>query len=275
MIAQTANWFSARILWWCLLFSGITTVKATEYEVDGVIEQTIYSQDGDVQSQQRSKFTVYVKNCSWLIDTTDHDKAGNFLTTKRLDYLCGIFANSSPFVDTSDVIASALGPIITGGTWFNSSFNYPRDYYSPWEIFGLLGIKEGGDCITEATLMKYQLDMLGVEGSKTFHVYPCHANWNALKDNDPEINGPGNNLIYYYLYQNQPVPNAFEGCCVYGQQYWPGGVGMPYTSAYEVLAEVAGPSPDGGYGTANHQAWESQNDWETFVGFPNTTPPSD
>jgi hypothetical protein len=51
-------------------------VFAVEYEVDGQLEQTIYKQDGSVGSARKGQFTVYVKDCSWLIRTTDLDKVG-------------------------------------------------------------------------------------------------------------------------------------------------------------------------------------------------------
>jgi hypothetical protein len=50
---------------------------AGEYQVDGEIVDTLYKQDGGIQLVQRSKFTVFVKDCSWLIQTTDHDEAGS------------------------------------------------------------------------------------------------------------------------------------------------------------------------------------------------------
>lgn len=66
-----------------LLQSLIFTLSAAEYEVDGEIVQTLFKMDGNVQSIQRSKFTVYVRDCAWLIKTADHDETGNLLTTRE------------------------------------------------------------------------------------------------------------------------------------------------------------------------------------------------
>lgn len=61
----------------CLILLGVVLqVSAEEYEVDGQIEQTIYNRDGSVGALEKSKFTVFVKDCSWLIQTTDLDKDG-------------------------------------------------------------------------------------------------------------------------------------------------------------------------------------------------------
>lgn len=60
----------------CLLLNGVVTASAAEYEVDGQIEQTLYQRDGGVQSVEQAKFTVFVRDCSWLIQTTFLDKDG-------------------------------------------------------------------------------------------------------------------------------------------------------------------------------------------------------
>jgi hypothetical protein len=51
--------------------------------VDGEIDQTLYSYYGGTQSEKQSKFTVFVNGCSWLIETTDHDKAGKPLSARE------------------------------------------------------------------------------------------------------------------------------------------------------------------------------------------------
>ncbi len=62
-----------------------TPVRATggEYEVDGEIVQTSFDQGGGVGSVQRGKFTVFVKDCSWLIQTIDHDENGEPLVQRE------------------------------------------------------------------------------------------------------------------------------------------------------------------------------------------------
>ena len=60
----------------CLLIGGFTIASAAEYEVDGQIEQKIYNMDGSVGADEKGQFTVFVKACAWLIETTELDKSG-------------------------------------------------------------------------------------------------------------------------------------------------------------------------------------------------------
>jgi hypothetical protein len=63
--------------WACpILFSAVVTVSAAEYEVEGNIEQAIYKRDGSVATLQKSQFTVFVRDCSWLIRTTQNNTNG-------------------------------------------------------------------------------------------------------------------------------------------------------------------------------------------------------
>jgi hypothetical protein len=76
MIKQILN---QSLDWWVVLSLVLTSVVASsaeEYEVDGEIMQTLFKSDGSVQEVTRGKFTVFVKDCSWLIQTTDHDESG-------------------------------------------------------------------------------------------------------------------------------------------------------------------------------------------------------
>jgi hypothetical protein len=65
-----------------LLLNAVTGASAAEYEVDGQIEQTIYSPAG-AASVQKSQFTVFVKDCSWLIQTTGLDKSGKPVSIRQ------------------------------------------------------------------------------------------------------------------------------------------------------------------------------------------------
>jgi hypothetical protein len=63
--------------WACLILLGaVLQASAAEYEVDGHIEQTLYNRDGSVGALEKSQFAVFVKDCSWLIQTTDLGKDG-------------------------------------------------------------------------------------------------------------------------------------------------------------------------------------------------------
>ena len=58
------------------LLGGFTIASAAEYEVDGQLEQRIYNLDASVGALEKSQFTVFVKDCSWLIRTTQSDTNG-------------------------------------------------------------------------------------------------------------------------------------------------------------------------------------------------------
>jgi hypothetical protein len=49
---------------------------AGEYEVDGQLEQTIYNFDGSVATFHKSQFTVFVRDCAWLVRTTQSNTNG-------------------------------------------------------------------------------------------------------------------------------------------------------------------------------------------------------
>src|SRR5438093_1159462 len=67
----------------CLLLNTTFTALAGEYEVDGEIAQTLFKHDGSVQLVRRSTFTVFVRDCSWVIQTTDHDENGTPLISRE------------------------------------------------------------------------------------------------------------------------------------------------------------------------------------------------
>jgi hypothetical protein len=73
----------------CLLLNSVKFVSAAEYEVDGKIEQALFSSDGSVRLMEESKFTVFFKDCSWLIQTKDYDTNGNVFLTRETSCLNG------------------------------------------------------------------------------------------------------------------------------------------------------------------------------------------
>jgi hypothetical protein len=106
-----------RVTWWLSFLSLLNlvfSVSATEYEVDGEIVQTVFRQDGGVQSTQLSSFTVFVKDCSWLIQTIDHDEAGKQLLKRETACV-----NSAEIyeVDGPPVRANATGGHAGGRSW--------------------------------------------------------------------------------------------------------------------------------------------------------------
>jgi hypothetical protein len=61
----------------CLCLIGIFSASSAEYEVDGQLEQTTYKRDGSVGTVHQYQFTVFVRDCAWLIRTTQNDTNGN------------------------------------------------------------------------------------------------------------------------------------------------------------------------------------------------------
>ena len=87
----------------------VAKALAAQYEVDGQLEQTIYEHDGRVATFQKSRFTVFVKGCSWLIRTTQNDKTGKPAFASETACVNGaeIFQVSGPLGDGDAVIGRA------------------------------------------------------------------------------------------------------------------------------------------------------------------------
>ena len=214
-------------------------------------------------------YTTYGTPCGTAGQT------GNYLTKNRLDYLCGLF-DTSQYIHTDTDIVNTLGPISTGAGLFNEQYSIKNKmpYYTAWEIFGNILGESNGDCITESTLMEYELDMLGVSGSQAVYVCSCHNNWDHIintGESDPNKGWLGYyNNGYVDSQGNLHGWNNYEACCSYGGQLWPGGFGEAYTDAKTVLYLVS--SSDGthtGQNTQYHQAYTSQANWGTIVRYPN------
>lgn len=105
----------------CLLLGIVVKVSAAEYEVDGQIEQTLYERDGSVATLQKSQFTVFVRDCSWLIRTTQNDTNGRPVTARetacvngteifevsgRADYGNTATGRRSPSLNTASIVSN-------------------------------------------------------------------------------------------------------------------------------------------------------------------------
>jgi len=65
---------SLAFLW---LLSGMAGLaSAAEYEVHGEIDQTWLKDDGSIQFKVMNTFAVFVKDCSWLVQTIEHNETG-------------------------------------------------------------------------------------------------------------------------------------------------------------------------------------------------------
>jgi hypothetical protein len=65
-----------QMLEWGLLMGLVMGASAAEYEVDGQLEQTIYNFDYSIATFHQYNFTVFVRDCAWLIRTTQNDTNG-------------------------------------------------------------------------------------------------------------------------------------------------------------------------------------------------------
>ena len=55
----------------CLALCAVVRSSAAEYEVDGQLEETTYKPNYSVATFHQFQFTVYVRDCAWLIRTTE------------------------------------------------------------------------------------------------------------------------------------------------------------------------------------------------------------
>jgi hypothetical protein len=196
---------------------------------------------------------------------------GNFVTSNRLARAC-TWANGQ---NTAANIVNTLGPTIMGSgpTWYPNNSILPcpgHQYASAWELIGGYDGNTGGDCISEAVLMQYALDMLGVTGSQAICIYPCHTDWSHLTSSDwlhlhSETDTSLGRLGYYD--GGQTGWNNYEGTLQYESQFWPGFYGgYSRNSAKAVLYSVS--SLSGTQNENKHQAYISQPDWRTIVSYP-------
>jgi hypothetical protein len=105
-----------------------------------------------------------------------------------------------------------------------------------------------GDCGALSLLMKKIIELLGDDSAKVAFVYPRHKSWEGLANTSYRAvefspdNNPKNYLGYVYGGWNN-----FEGCCVFQDRWWMGGLGMARNNPYNVLMRVTKNNKDQGY----------------------------
>jgi len=197
----------------------------------------------------------------------------NVATVTRMDYVCNAASNLS---DPSSII-QRIGPVATLGPRFNAhqsingSILLGNLLSSAWAAMGTAANPlggPGGDCISLATLMQYQLDMLGVRGGSPHEVVPRHAAWNGIVDGSFETNGLSQLLYWAGSYTTPDLGNNFEGCCFINGYWWRGGYGNAYFTPVDVLYSVSLPN-DTVY--QPHQCWDIDN--TSVVPYPTASSP--
>jgi len=117
----------------CLSLCAIDRLSAAEYEVDGQLEQTTYDFDGSVQRSNTSQFTVFVRDCAWLVRITISNSNG--IPVRAIEAACvngtEIYKIFRPVDGRGDVLGRAgslnqafivsntvpIGPDIVGHIW--------------------------------------------------------------------------------------------------------------------------------------------------------------
>src|ERR1039457_5737330 len=110
----------------CLLLGTFVKTSAAQYAVDGQIEQTLYKMDGSVQSEGKSRFTIFIKDCSCLIQTTNLDVDANPLAmVETASTNGGVIYSVVVQIDKNAPMAGQFG----GGRVpnLNSAFVYSND----------------------------------------------------------------------------------------------------------------------------------------------------
>ena len=73
----------------CSCVSWVRVRPPRSTEVHGEIVQTIYNVDGSIQSDTKALFTVFVRDCAWLIHSTDLDKVGRPVVARETGCING------------------------------------------------------------------------------------------------------------------------------------------------------------------------------------------
>jgi hypothetical protein len=139
-----------------------------------------------------------------------------------------------------------------------------------------------GDCIVLAMLMKKIIQLLGDDSAKVAYVYARTSSWNGLVNNTHSQNEkrrqiPSTKKLWLGFYSGSF--NYFEGCCVFQNKWWLGGLGKSENSALDVLYYVSknniNENAEGDNG--QRQCWHNINDVDTRehkyrVKYPTGTP---
>jgi hypothetical protein len=159
--------------------------------------------------------------------------------------------------------ADKIGEDAVSGNRFNDDYSIFADnnayrLNTAWQVMD----GQDADCITLSTLMKYELDLLGVTGSEVRCVFARHESWTGLSSTDRFANeikdgNPDNRLVFWF--GGLDSENIYEGCCVVElpngtKQWWMGGIGEKRYNAYEVWNVITKNNQSGL--DKPHQCWQ-------------------
>jgi hypothetical protein len=129
-------------------------------------------------------------------------------------------------------------------------------------------VKVRGDCITLAKLMQKIIQLLGDNSAQTAYVYARSLSWEGLVNNTHSknerkrlggIRGIFSEKLWLGFYTRSF--NNFEGCCVFQNRWWMGGLGIAKGNPYDVLMYVSLNNKDKGHNEDNgkRQCWDQTN----------------
>jgi hypothetical protein len=176
-------------------------------------------------------------------------------TRDHISYACGNAQDAT----TLDQIGNKIGPNATAvarfGAWSSA------DLTEVWKLID--ESDKTGDCRTLATLMKAAIALLGDNSSQVKYVLPRHSSWAGLVDGSFEYHPVRNTRLGFLA----PGWNNYEGCCLFQNKWWMGGLGTSQNSAYQVLLHCTNPNTDI---SANKQVWS--DDYSHAVSYPSGQP---
>lgn len=183
-------------------------------------------------------------------------------TESHIAFTCAAAYGASTLTE----IGNKLGPNICGNGRFGTdrephgSDIFTHNLSAVWR---LVDEYKKGDCGTLCTLMKAAIMLLGDNSAEVLFVYSRHNSWaglsSALSTNNETRTGVGTELGFM-----NPDYNYYEGCCVFQEKWWMGGLGESKDSAYNVLIHVSSPNNNA---TGKRQVWHDQQ------GYPVSYPP--
>jgi hypothetical protein len=222
-----------------------------------------YSVSPNAMNQTLANIT-HTYYCTWgtmLCEPSDFTKA-------HLAYACEKAQGATTLV----AIGDKIGPDATAVARFGVNYEpqgtdiCTHDLSLVWR---LIDENKKGDCATLCTLMKAAILLLGDNSASIKFVFARHASWSGLdKDSGARTNnetraGVGTELGFIRNINY----NYFEGCCLFQNKWWMGGLGTSKTSAYNVLMDVSSPNNSS---TNRRQVWFDLQ--STPVSYPSGTP---
>jgi hypothetical protein len=198
------RWTFISLLACSWLACAIPIGNAAEYEVDGVVEQSQYKSDGTIRGvTERTPFTVYVRDCSWLIRTTQFDSTVKHSVSREKGSTNGheIFELVVPEVGETGVGQSQARALMHGATV--ECGDAPVDWGEGY-VASHLWLTFASQCYFAAQQSNSIIPVWNFYACANFYGDPkTEGKWNLL-------DGPGSlpSRVIYYEHNNPGVVQA-------------------------------------------------------------------